>query len=118
MTAGLISLTGDPHPAFFPLFSPRRYTTSQDTAALEAVKTAAQALIAKTLDLLDAHLVGKDHMLGGRRTFLDAYVLPMLRWARAMLPGGLQNHPNCERLLGHVEADPVAKKVMIDEGIG
>ncbi len=75
-------LTGDLHPAFFPLFSPQRYTTSQDSAALEAVKTAAQALIAKKLDLLDAHLAGKDHMLGGRRTFLDAYALPMLRWAR------------------------------------
>jgi glutathione S-transferase len=111
-------LTGDLHPAFFPLFSPQRYTTSQDPAALEAVKIAAQALVAKKLDLLDAHLAGKDHMLGGRRTFLDAYCLPMLRWARAMLPGGLRNHPNCERLLGCVEADPVAKKVMIDEGIG
>ena len=58
-------LTGDLHPAFFPLFSPQRYTTSQDAAALEAVKTAAQALIAKKLDLLDAHLALKDHMLGG-----------------------------------------------------
>jgi len=85
-------LTGDLHPAFFPLFSPQRYTTSQDAAALEAVKTAAQALIAKKLDLVDAHLAGKDHVLGGRRTFLDAYALPMLRWARAMLPGGLQKH--------------------------
>jgi len=37
--------------------------------------------------------------------------------ARAMLPGGLQKHPNCERLLRHIEADPVAKKVMVDEGI-
>lgn len=82
------------------------------------MKTAAQTLVAQKLDLLDAHLVGTDHMLGGRRTFLDAYVLPLLRWAHAMLPGGLQNHPNCERVLRRVEADPVAKKVMIDEGIG
>jgi glutathione S-transferase len=82
-------LTGGLHPAFFPLFSPQRYTSSQDAAALEAVKTAAQALVARKLDLLDAHLAGKDHMLGGRRTFLDAYAPPMLRWAAAMLPGGL-----------------------------
>ncbi len=111
-------LTGDLHPAFFPLFSPRRYTTSQDNAALEAVKNAAQTLVVKKLDLLEAQLVGKDHVLGERRTFLDAYVLPMLRWARAMLPDGLQGHPNCAGVLGRLEADPSAKKVMSDEGIG
>lgn len=42
------------------------------------MKAAEQALVAKKLDLLDAHLAGKDHVLGRRRTFLDAYVLPIL----------------------------------------
>jgi glutathione S-transferase len=110
-------LTGDLHPAFFPLFAPKRYTVSQDKAALEDVKAAAQALAAKKLDLLDDHLLGKDHVIGGRRTILDAYVLPMFRWARVMLPDGLEGHPNCAGLLQRLEADPVAKKVMADEGL-
>jgi glutathione S-transferase len=77
-------VTGDLHPAFFPLFAPQRYTISQDKAALEDVKAAAQALAAKKLGLLDEHLSGKDHVIGGRRTILDAYVLPMFRWAHVM----------------------------------
>jgi len=81
------------------------------------VKAAAQALAAKKLDLLDEHLSGKDHVLGSRRTILDAYVLPMFRWARTMLPDGLKGHPNCGGLLQRLEADPLAQKVMADEGI-
>lgn len=110
-------LTGDLHPAFFPLFSPQRYTSAREPAALEAVKSAAKDLVAKKLDLLDAHLDGQDHMLGGRRTYLDAYVLPMFRWARAMTPDVFSARANCARLLALLEADPAAKKVMRGEGI-
>ncbi len=110
-------MTGDLHPAFFPLFAPQRYTTSEDPASLEAVKAAAQALVTKKLDLLDEFLSGKDHFLGARRSFLDAYALPMLRWARLMLPAGLTGHPSCANLLRKLEADPVAKKVMSEEGL-
>jgi len=110
-------LTGDLHPAFFPLFAPRRYTISEDEAALDAVKAAAQGLVMKKLALLEAHLGGKDHLLGDRRTFLDAYALPMLRWARAMLPAGLEAFSNCTRLLQRLEAEPPTKKVLADEGL-
>jgi len=40
----------------------------------------------------------------------------MLRW-RARCCRRPPEHPNCERLLRHIEADPVAKKVMVDEGL-
>jgi len=110
-------LTGDLHPAFFPLFLPHRYTTSKDKQAQEEVKAAAQILVASKLDQLDAHLDGRSHMIGERRTIIDAYALPMLRWARAMLPGGLAHHPNCLRLLDRIEADPTTQKVLKDEGL-
>ncbi len=110
-------ITGDLHPAFFPLFVPQRYTASKQDSAREDVKIAAQALAAKKLDLIELHLAGKDYFLGGRRTILDAYVLPMFRWARAMLPDGLKRHPNCENLLQRIEADPAVKKVLASEGI-
>jgi glutathione S-transferase len=54
---------------------------------------------------------------GSRRTILDAYVLPMFRWARTILPDGLKGHPNCGGLLQRLEADPLAQKVIADEGI-
>ena len=110
-------LTGDLHPAFFPLFAPQRYTVSEDKSALDAVRTAAQALIQKKLALLEAHLAGKAHVVGGRRTFIDAYALPMLRWGRAMLPGGLEGFQSCAGLLERLEADPATKKVLADEGL-
>jgi len=110
-------LTGDLHPSFRPLFAPQRFTTAQDAAALEAVKTAGAALVEKQLGLIDAHLADKDHMVGGRRSYLDAYALPMFRWARAMLPRGLASHSNCERLLTRLEAEPATKKVLADEGL-
>ncbi|QGM44384.1 glutathione S-transferase family protein [Methylocystis heyeri] len=110
-------ITGDLHPAFFPLFSPQRYTTSQDKAAQEAVKSAAQLLAAKKLDLIEAHLAGKDNMFGERLSFLDAYVVPMFRWAQAMLPEKLDRHPNCKTLLERLQADPAAKKALADEGL-
>jgi len=111
-------LTGDLHPAFFPVFMPRRYTAALEEAALDAVREAGRALVVKKLLLLDAHLAGKTHFLGERRTTLDAYAFPMLRWAVKMLPEGLERCPNCVGLLERLEADPAARKALRDEGIG
>jgi len=110
-------LTGDFHPAFFPFFFPKRYTTAQDETALDAVKAAALALIAKKLDLIEAHLAGKTHFVADRRTIVDAYALPMLRWARGATAAKLSKHPNCERFLNAMEQDPTVRKVFGDEGI-
>lgn len=109
--------TGDLHPAFGPLFNPGRYTTAKDQAALDAVKAAATELVRKRYDLLESHLDGKDHILGDRRTILDAYAFPMLRWGNKMLPDGLGHYPNLRRLHDAVAADPAAQKVMKDEGL-
>ena len=92
--------TGDLHPAFFPLFTPARYTAAKDVAAQDQVRQAARALVAKRLAILDAHLAGRQFILAARRTVLDAYALPMMRWSVAKLPGGLAPFPN---VLAHLE---------------
>ena len=89
--------TGDLHPAFFPLFSPGRYTVSKEVAAQDQVREAARALVARRLKLL------------------DAYALPMLRWASAKLPEGLAPYPAVRAHLERMLADPGVAEIIASE---
>lgn len=109
--------TGDVHPAFFPVFMPQRYTTAEDEAALQHVREAGMALVRKRLDLLEAQLEGRDHIVGETRTYVDAYSVPMVRWASSMLPGGIEGWPSVKRHHEAMLADPAVRKVMADEGL-
>ena len=108
-------LTGDLHPAFFPVFLPGRYTASKHPAAIEDVKTAGLALVRTKLGLLDQHLTGRTWVTGGKRTILDAYVTPMLNWAVSMLPEGLQAFPAAAAHHDRMLADPAVRRVMLAE---
>ena len=109
--------TGDVHPAFFPVFMPQRYTTAADEAALQHVREAGMALVRKRMDLLDAHLEGREHIVGDTRTYVDAYSVPMVRWASSMLPGGLDGWPAVKQHHERMLANPAVRKVMSDEGL-
>ena len=108
-------LTGDLHPAFFPLFMPGRYTTATDPAALDAVRSAGVALVGSKLALLEAQLGDGTWIVGGKRTVVDAYATPMLAWAAAKLPGGLDPYPALKAHRERMLADPAVAKVMADE---
>jgi glutathione S-transferase len=110
--------TGDLHPSFFPLFSPARYTASRELAAQDQVRQAARTLVAKRLALLDAQLAGRQFVVADRRTVLDAYALPMLRWAVAKLPDGLGPFPNVLAHLERILADPSVAQVIASEEAG
>jgi glutathione S-transferase len=105
-------LTGDLHPAFFPLFMPKRYTISPDPAAQADVVAAGTALVQSKLKLLDQQLEGHDWVVGDKRTIIDAYATPMLNWAAAKLPGGLQAYPACQAHHDLMLADPAVQRVM------
>ncbi|MBV8522831.1 MAG: glutathione S-transferase family protein [Acetobacteraceae bacterium] len=107
--------TGDLHPAFFPIFLASRYTQSKDPAAHEEVRQAAYDMVRKRLNLLDTHLAGREQIVGEHRTVLDAYALPMMRWAAAKLPEGLVKHPNVKAHLDRIAGDPSVRKVIADE---
>lgn len=104
-------LTGDLHPAFYPVFLTNRYTTDHSDAAKSAVQQAALVLVAKKLDLMESHIAGRDWFLEGR-SVIDAYALPMLRWARMKVPEGLGRWGGLARLLDRLEADPGVQKVL------
>jgi glutathione S-transferase len=110
-------LTGDLHPAFFPLFMPARYTISTDANALTDVQAAGIVLIEKKLTLLDAQLDGHDWIVGDKRTIIDAYAAPMLNWATAKLPHGLEPYQSLEAHHDRMIGDPAVRKVMSDEGL-
>lgn len=109
-------ITGDLHPAFFPLFVPARYTRARDEPALEDVRAAAQAQVRRKFALLEAHLAGRRYFLGDRRSYLDAYVFPMERWAANMLPDGLAAYPGAQAHHDMMGADAAAKRVLAAEG--
>jgi len=106
--------TGDLHPAFFPLFSPARYTTNPDAAALEQVQDACRNLVRKKLALLDDHLAGREWILG-KRSIVDAYAFPMIRWARKLLPEGIKGWTNIQALHDRIAADPAVQRVLARE---
>ena len=104
-------LTGDLHPAFFPVFMPDRYTTDQSDDAKAKVVEAGIGLVRKNLRLLDAQLEGKEWILGPR-SVADAYAFPMIRWARAKLPDGLAAYTNVLALYDRLAADPAVQRTL------
>ena len=110
-------LTGDLHPAFFPIFMPQRYTSATDDDALNHVREAGVALVKKKLSLLDRQLEGREYVLGSKRTFVDAYTVPMIRWATNAVPGGLADYPDIKRHHEHMLEDAAVQRVMRDEGL-
>lgn len=109
--------TGDVHPAFFPIFMPQRYTTADDESSLANVRIAGTALVRRRLDLLEAHLFNRTYIVGNSRTYIDAYSVPMIRWASSVLPGGLANWPAVKAHHDRMLADAGVERAMRNEGL-
>jgi glutathione S-transferase len=108
--------TGDLHPAFFPLFMPERYTVSKDPAALRDVREAALLQIRKRYALLEAHMAGREFVVGSKRSIVDAYSYPLVRWGAAKLPDGLAAYPNVAAHHRRLSEDEAVRLVLADEG--
>lgn len=109
-------ITGDLHPAFFPLFVPNRYTRAREKEAFDDIREAAKALAHKKFAIVDAHLAGRRFFLSERRSYLDAYVFPMERWAQSLLDDGLSEFPSVRAHHDMMAADPAVKNVLAAEG--
>ena len=107
--------TSDLHASFWPIFVPFRYTTDDSEAALRAVVEAGHELVAKKFGILEHHLEGRDYILDGGRSVIDAYAFPMIRWGINLLPGGLKEYPNVKALHDKLDADTAVKKVLARE---
>lgn len=110
-------LTGDLHPAFWPVFMPGRYTAAREPRAIGEVKAAGLDLVRGKLALLERQLQGRTWIVGDKRTIVDAYATPMLNWAASMLPEGLQAFPNLAGHRGRMRSDPAVRRVMQAEGL-
>jgi len=111
-------LTSDVHAAFWPIFMPFRYTTDSSKASHQAVVEAGHGLVIKQFGILDRHLEGRDHILDGGRSTIDAYAFPMIRWAAKILPGGLTSFPNVQALHDGIANDPAVQRVLARESGG
>ncbi|TDR95039.1 glutathione S-transferase family protein [Enterovirga rhinocerotis] len=107
--------TSDVHAAFWPIFMPYRYTTDEGDAARQAVVEAGHKLVAKQFAVLERHLDGRQYILEDRRSVIDAYAFPMIRWAGKLLPGGLSPYPNVQGLHDRIAADPGVRTVLARE---
>ena len=110
--------TSDMHASFWPIFMPYRYTTDDSDAAKQAVVAAGQKLVRKQMATLNAHLDGRDWVLGdgrGVRSVIDAYAFPMIRWGAAKLEGGLADFPHVQALHDRMAADPAVQTVLARE---
>ncbi|MFK8251940.1 glutathione S-transferase family protein [Ancylobacter terrae] len=110
--------TSDVHASFWPVFMPFRYTTDPSDAARQAVVEAGHKLIARQFGILNRHLDGRDYILDGGRSVIDAYSLPMIRWAIKLLPGGLEAYPHVQALHDRLAADPAVRTVLARESGG
>jgi glutathione S-transferase len=110
-------LTGDLHPAFFPLFVPFRYTVDPSEAAQAQVREAAAAIVSAKLTLLEQHLQARTTFVGDGLTIVDCYAVPMLRWAGLMLPGGRSAWPAVEAFYQRMLVNDGVKSAVAVHGI-
>lgn len=96
----------DFHPAFWPIFVPQRFTVAESDDAKAAVRAAGVAQVKALLSKLDAHLQDRTFFVGARKTIVDAYAIPMLRWANNIEELGLDAHPAVRRYYQTITADP------------
>lgn len=104
-------LTGDFHPAFWPYFTPQRYTTDASSEALDKVRAASAPRIDRVMTHLD-RLIGEGrHVHGDQRSVADAYAYAMARWTRPMAKSW-KHYPGISRLFGWMEEDADVREVL------
>lgn len=104
-------LTGDFHPAFWPLFVPQRFTTDSAPEALDHVVKASHARIDRVMTYLDGLISPGGHVYRDRRTVADAYAFVMARWS-AKVPKTWKDYPNVTRLFEAMNADADVTEVL------
>lgn len=106
-------LTGDFHPAFWPVFSPIRYTTSKQASEMEAVKEAAYVRVDRVMEHLN-NLIGDGvHVYGNKRTVADAYAFVMAQWT-VKTPKSWKDYPNVARFMNSMLEDEAVQKVLAE----
>jgi glutathione S-transferase len=109
--------TGDFHPSFWPYFVPMMYISGATKEQYPAVKEAGIKLVQNGLAKIDAHLAGRETFVGGAKTAVDAYAVPILRWARNIAGVDFAAYANAARFYGAITTDPGVVAAMKHQGI-
>lgn len=104
-------LTGDFHPAFWPMFAPQRFTADTSAEARAAVVTASHARIERVMTYLDNLISESGHVYRDKRTVADAYAFIMARWS-AKAPKTWNDYPNVARLFAWMNEDADVAEVL------
>ena len=72
--------------------------------------------LAKRLQVLDDHLLGKDYILGKDYSVVDAYVFTVLGWTK-FVNVDLSKYANIGAYLGRVGARPAVQAALKAEGL-
>jgi len=108
-------LGGDLHPGFRPYFAPQRF--HPDESAHQAIRAAAFTNLQRLYGIADRHMDGRDHVIAGRRTVIDAYLFTFSTWAARGFPNRLGDFPHLKRFVGNMLEDPGVVRVLADEGV-
>lgn len=108
-------LGGDLHPGFRPYFAPQRF--HPDESAHQAIRAAAFANLQRLYGIADRHMNGRDHVIAGRRTVIDAYLFTFSSWAARAFPNRLGDFAHLKRFVGNLLEDPGVARALADEGV-
>lgn len=112
MNRWISHLGGNVHPAFYPFFLTSRY--HPDPAQHPAVKEHAHAQIYKQMDLMERQMEGRDWVLEGRKTVVDAYLFALFRWNKR-LQRPMTEYPDLLRWYQKMGEDPGVRKAMEEQ---
>jgi glutathione S-transferase len=104
-------LTGDFHPAFWPYFTPQRFTIKEDAESLASVRTAAHGRVDRVLTYLDGLIGDTGHVYRGKRTVADAYAFVMARWSENF-PKKWRDYSNLAPFMQQMASDPSVTQVI------
>jgi glutathione S-transferase len=109
----LTFLTNSPQVDFWQFFRPEFYVPPERHAEY---KTVMAAHMARHLGVIDAHLEGRDFMVGNQLTIVDFYLLLIGRWSRHITPA-TRSFSNITRLLEALCKRPSVVKTFTRENI-
>ncbi len=105
----LMYLTNTVQPAQLRHFYPQRYGT-------EGVKEAADAELHEHYDRLDAHLAGREWLVGGERSVADLFLFVLTRWGRSLEPPAWER-PNLRAHFLRTLELPGVRKMIEEQGL-
>lgn len=111
MNETLAFLTGDFHPAFWPFFAPKRFTTLTDEKSVTGAKEASYARVDRVMSYLDNLIGNRDHVYRNRRTVADPYAYIMAGWTK-FYPKTFAEYPNIARFMARMDNDAAVQKIL------